>query len=147
MSEIKEYIPEKEDYLRIIEKFDDYTELIGAPPYDKAQYALQILADDDKRILGEAIFEELRGIFELKLLFVAEECRKIGIGSKLIEAIYERALSKKAKAITAWTYSWQGEGFYERYGFIEAARLPLKTEGYFDDKPQFNILYVREISY
>ena len=54
---------------------------------------------------------------EITLLWVREDMRSKGIGSKLLEAAEEEAIGNKCNTILARSYSFQAPYFYERNGY------------------------------
>jgi GNAT superfamily N-acetyltransferase len=60
----------------------------------------------------------------IELLFVPEELRALGLGSRLVTQAEEQA--RACGCIGAWldTFSFQARGFYERLGYSLAGTIP-----------------------
>lgn len=133
-----------EDFKRIGDRLTNFTLQKGGPDYKPLSRLFQAAADG--KIVGEMLATHLWGQVEVNLLEVHEDYRKQGIGGKLLSAAEDFARAHDARGIYLWTPTWQGEGFYEREGFAELARLPLNTDGHFDGKPQAQIFYYKPLS-
>jgi len=145
MYRIEKYIPNKEDIDKISTKFDIYSKKICVPEYDAKSFAFKIYSNDNN-VIGDLFLKILHGVCEIKQLYVDENFRKQGIAKDLIAEAEKVSIESGAREIILWTLSWQGEGFYEKCGFTQAARIPLNIEGtYFDGVKQFNILYRKEL--
>ena len=56
---------------------------------------------------------------EIDLLFVSDELRGCGIGSKILQAAEEEAIKRGCKYSFLYTYDFQGPKFYSKYGYRE----------------------------
>jgi len=139
--EVRESV--REDYIRLATNFDVYNAESQAPKHEQLKYLFQAKLGD--KLVGESVVEKLFGVVEPKIFLVEEGFRGKGIGTQLIKAIENFALESKSSSIIVWSNTWSGVGFYERCGFKEIARVPLKTEGRFNGEQQFNVLYIKEI--
>jgi len=66
------------------------------------------------------------GCCEIKLLWVAEDCRGEGLGTRLLQSAEDEAIRRGCHLILLATHSFQAPGFYERRGFSRIATV----EGY-----------------
>ncbi len=90
-----------------------------------------VIKNTDNQILGGI----LSGIgywggLEIKILWVKEEYREQGIGSKLLKTVEDIALSKGAKLSILDTFDFQAEQFYVKNGYQEFGRLDNFPKGH-----------------
>lgn len=73
---------------------------------------------DDENLVG-GITAKLEGykILYIETLFVKEDYRHLGIGTKLVLMMEERAVFEGVKMIRLDTFSWQALGFYQKLGY------------------------------
>ncbi|WP_137663779.1 GNAT family N-acetyltransferase [Enterococcus hulanensis] len=93
----------------------------------KTQFSDNMLDADEKTLAyGAWIDEQLAGAvvgkkqydtLHISLLGVGDEYKKLGVGSKLMQAIEEQALQEKVKTITLTTKAYQALGFYLKHGY------------------------------
>lgn len=67
---------------------------------------------------------------EVDILWVSEEYRGQGLGSKLLKHAEELALSKNCTLIKLHTFSFQAPLFYEKMGYRQFAFIPNAPIGY-----------------
>ncbi|MCP4343747.1 MAG: GNAT family N-acetyltransferase [Desulfobulbaceae bacterium] len=144
MLEVIKYKPERSDIDRISVGLDAYNVKVNAPPHEKNHISFK--AVDGDKILGEAFCNYFLGGLEVKQLCVSENTRGKGVGKFLLAEVEKFASKNNIQSIIIWTASWQGEGFYEKAGFVQALKFPLVTEGYFDGRSQFDILYHKSVA-
>ena len=63
------------------------------------------------------IGETGRGVMKVALLWVAEELRGQGIGSRLLQAAEAEAVARGCRKVLLDTYDFQARPFYERHGY------------------------------
>jgi GNAT superfamily N-acetyltransferase len=78
---------------------------------------LGVLARRQGRLAGGLVGETGRGFLFVDLLWVAEEARKSGLGSRLLAAAEGEALRRGCHAAWLDTYDFQARPFYERHGY------------------------------
>ena len=94
------------------------------------QYNLSKLEDKNPRSLG--VYHRVNGEIkagviavthgnwlDIDLLFVSEELRGSGIGSKLLLAAEQEAIKRGCKYSFLYTYDFQGPKFYPKFGYRE----------------------------
>lgn len=64
------------------------------------------------------------GALELRGLWVDEDLRGTGLGTRLLSAIEEEARRRGARRAMLYTFTWQAKAFYRRMGYREYARFP-----------------------
>ena len=57
------------------------------------------------------------GALEVRGLWVDEELRGSGVGSRILAAIEDEARRRGASRVMLYTYSWQAQTFYEKAGY------------------------------
>ncbi|MEM0976399.1 MAG: GNAT family N-acetyltransferase [Pseudomonadota bacterium] len=108
------------------EVYADYSARFG--DYNKAETGwkietFSIINRDSDRIIGGGRGHVYLGILEIRGLWVNEDKRGTGLGSKLLRAIEAEGIKRGATKAWLYTYSWQAEDFYTRKGYREYARL------------------------
>lgn len=67
---------------------------------------------------GHAGAQDLGGVIELRNMYVRREFRRRGIGTRLVRALLDHCLAKKAAAVELWTgKDGPGRKLYESLGF------------------------------
>ena len=84
----------------------------------------RIVASDNNEVVGGLIIERCSDAFYIKTLWVNENYRKVGIASKLMDMLIEKALSDKIHKIFTDTYGFQAQSFYEKQGFKVISTVP-----------------------
>lgn len=89
---------------------------------------------DKERLIGGAIGFIRYEWYFLEELWIKEEYRQKGIGTKIINEIEKIARENNALGIRVETWSFQARGFYEKMGFVVYAEFedcPPGTIDYF----------------
>ena len=68
----------------------------------------------------------------IELLWVRDDERGSGLGTKLLEAAEAEILSRGCDRVALSTHSFQAQGFYARFGYTECGRTPGYPRGYDD---------------
>lgn len=71
---------------------------------------------------------------QINILWVSDELRGYGVGSKLLAAAEQEALNRNCKYSILYTSEFQAPGFYVKYGYQEAFVLenfPLTGQRYY----------------
>ncbi|MFM9923747.1 GNAT family N-acetyltransferase [Variovorax sp. H27-G14] len=99
--------------------------------YPEQQYIRLNARDDSGRVLGG-----LRGFVFLywlciEVLFVEEDVRGTGLGSRLLAEAERQAIALGAKNAKLDTFEWQARAFYIKHGYEEYARIDDYTPGFY----------------
>lgn len=78
---------------------------------------LGVFSRVDGQVVGGLVAETLRGILRIDLLWVAEERRKEGLGSRLLTAAEDEARRRACTTAFVDTFDFQARPFYERHGY------------------------------
>jgi len=105
--------------------------------YPKQEYIRIDARDDSGRLLGG-----LRGFvflywLDVEVLFVEEDVRGAGLGSRLLAEAEQQAITLGAKNAKLSTFEWQARGFYLKQGYEEHARID-------DYAPGFYLAYMKK---
>lgn len=73
--------------------------------------------DDNNSIIAGILGGTYWGWLHIDILWVAEKCRKQGIGSKLLKAAEEEAKKRGCHSVHIDTMSWQAPEFYKKHGY------------------------------
>ncbi len=76
------------------------------------------LAFDKDNLIGGAIGYEQYNWYYLDLMYVNENYRDQGIGTKLLKQIDEYVKANNLSGIRTETWDFQAKGFYEKNGFV-----------------------------
>jgi len=105
--------------------------------YPKQEYIRIDARDDSGRLLGG-----LRGFvflywLDVEVLFVEEDVRGTGLGSRLLAEAERQAITLGARNAKLSTFEWQARGFYLKHGYEEYARID-------DYAPGFYLAYMKK---
>ncbi|MFC7782801.1 GNAT family N-acetyltransferase [Legionella taurinensis] len=83
-----------------------------------------IFAQNNKNeIIGGATIWEHSDAFYIDILWVEENYREQGVGSRLLNELFNQATIKNVKKIFVDTYEFQAVDFYKKQGFFVIGRL------------------------
>jgi GNAT superfamily N-acetyltransferase len=99
--------------------------------YPEQQYIRLNAKDESGRLLGG-----LRGFvflywLNIEVLFVEEDMRGTGLGSRLLAEAERQAIALGAQNARLDTFEWQARGFYLKHGYEEYARIDDCAPGYY----------------
>ena len=85
---------------------------------------LNLYVEDEKgNLLAGLVAETFGNWLEIEYLFVTEELRGQGIGSKLLEQAENEAKKRNCQFAFVNTYQFQAPDFYKRHGYKEVFTL------------------------
>ena len=85
---------------------------------------LNLYVEDEKgNLLAGLVAETFGNWLEIKYLFVKEELREQGIGSKLLEQAESEVKNRNCRFAFVNTYQFQAPDFYKRHGYKEVFTL------------------------
>ena len=97
------------------------TELVG----EDGHTPLSIVEYDERgSIIGGIIGGTYWGWLYIDILWVHEDHRRKGIGSKLLSEAEREAVRRNCHHVHLDTMSWQAPGFYKKHGYEVIAVLP-----------------------
>ena len=92
---------------------------------DDSHTALNITEyDEDGNIIGGILGGTYWGWMYIDILWVREDYRKKGIGSKLLTEAEKEAVKRGCHHVHVDTMSWQAPDFYKKYGYVVVGVLP-----------------------
>lgn len=86
--------------------------------------------DRENNIIGGAIVYAHTSSIYVDILWVSEEYRGLGIGSKILIRVEAEAIKRGIKASTLDTFSFQAEGFYLKQGYEHIGTIKNYLEGH-----------------
>ncbi len=96
------------------------------------------VAEEDGNILGVINGRALYNEVHIVDLIVNHECRKSGIGSRLVAAVEDAYKNSRYAKITLTTYGFQAPGFYKKQGyeleFVREDKDPKLSKYFFSKK-------------
>lgn len=96
---------------------------------EKASH-FSIFAKDNTQIVGGALVWEHSDALYIDVLWLNENYRKKGIGTKIISIIDTIAIDKRISKIFVDTYEFQSQEFYQKHGFNSIGIIPEYLLGY-----------------
>jgi len=93
--------------------------------------------DQNHNVIGSLIGTVGLNWLYIDILWVTEELRGTGLGTRLVKTAETEAKRRSCVGIYLYTYSFQNPQFYEKLGFVKFAALPdfpLGHEKYFMKK-------------
>ncbi len=93
---------------------------------DAIQSLHLIVKGADGQYLGGLACEMYWGWLDIQKFYLREDCRKLGIGTKVIKQAEEIAKAAGCTKAFLTTFEFQARKFYERFGY----RVTGKLEGY-----------------
>ncbi len=147
MFKIHPFQPEPSDYQEIGDRLGQFTlEAIGPyPTYGPQEFAFNAVDQEGRivgRVIATAIFDE---DVEVVLLHVESDCRGLRVGERLMRKIEDEARAIQAHGIRTWTPTIHGDGFYQRLGYKEFFRVPLKKMSKAAKRPCFNHFFYKSL--
>ena len=80
--------------------------------------------DADGNIIGGILAGTYWGWMYIDILWVREDCRRKGLGSKLLMEAEKEAIRRGCHHVHVDTMSWQAPKFYEKHGYETVGILP-----------------------
>ena len=79
--------------------------------------------DEHGEIMAGLVAETFGNWLEIEYLFVKEDLRGQGIGSKLLQQAESEAKNRNCRYVFVNTYQFQAPAFYQKYGYKEVFTL------------------------
>ncbi len=89
-----------------------------------------VYAKENNQVVGGALIWEHSDALYIDVLWINENYRKIGIGTKIVSMINMIALDKGISKIFVDTYEFQAQEFYQKHGFNNIGTIPGYLLGY-----------------
>jgi len=90
--------------------------------YDFKELAI-LLRDSARQLIAGIYAFTWGGCLDIRSVWVREDLRGAGIGSKLMHAVEQEAIRRGCRIATLETHSFQAPRFYERLGYEEIGVL------------------------
>lgn len=90
--------------------------------YDFKELAI-FLRDSTRQLIAGIYAFTWGGCLDIRTLWVREDLRRAGIGSKLMDTVEQEAIRRGCSIATLETHSFQAPGFYEKLGYEEIGVL------------------------
>lgn len=79
--------------------------------------------DDSGELMAGLVAETFGNWLEIEYLFVKEDLRGQGIGSKLLQQAESEAKKRNCRSVFVNTYQFQAPAFYKKHGYKEVFTL------------------------
>jgi GNAT superfamily N-acetyltransferase len=113
--------PSDEDKQTVLDGLDAYNAAHGVPVDFEP---ISIFArDDDGAVRGGLLGETFWQWFHISILWIAEEARGQGLGSRILEMAEAEAVRRGCFAAIVSTLSFQAPSFYLEHGYTEWGKL------------------------
>jgi GNAT superfamily N-acetyltransferase len=76
-----------------------------------------IVRDNEQNVKGGLYGNSNWDVFDIDAVWISEELRGQGIGSRLLKLGEEAAIGRGCKIAVLFTFSFQARGFYEKQGY------------------------------
>ena len=103
---------------------------VGRHGYSDVSKAAIFVRDGDGPLTAGVYSYAWGGVCQVELLWVSEEHRGEGLGTRLMEAVETEARRIGCSMIFLDTFSYQAPGFYEKLGFQIAGTISDFPEGH-----------------
>jgi GNAT superfamily N-acetyltransferase len=88
---------------------------------DRGAFSVKV-TDDAGELVGGLAAWTWGGLCGIELLWVREDSRKDGWGSRLLRAAEAEAQRRGCDRVAVSSFTFQAPGFYERHGYVETGR-------------------------
>ncbi|MGW9435704.1 GNAT family N-acetyltransferase [Streptomyces sp. NPDC055607] len=95
----------------------------GTTPDDRGELSVKAV-DAEGALVGGLTASTWGGLLSVDLLWVREDSRADGWGSRLLNAAEAEARRRGCDRACVSSYTFQAPGFYERHGYVEKGRVP-----------------------
>jgi len=136
MNIVKQWVQEDSDYIRkkLIEYNMSQVDEETKTPLEQISF---VMRNDEDEIVGGVVGEMFWHHLHIDFLWVADDYRHGGYGSKLIHRIEAYAREKECHLVILDTFSFQAPHFYKKLGYKEFGVLkdfPKGQSQYFMEK-------------
>ena len=125
--------PQPDDIQMLEDQLNAYN-MRRAQAYDGRSLAI-FLRDDQGHVVAGLSAYTWAGLCEVEIVWVPEELRGQGLGSRLLHAAEQEARARGCSLIVLSTYSFQAPAFYQKHGYTIAGQIndcpPGHTDYYF----------------
>ncbi|MEV0291699.1 MULTISPECIES: GNAT family N-acetyltransferase [unclassified Kribbella] len=105
---------------RLSRELDDFnTAATGAA--DRGSFSIKI-ADDTGELVGGLAAWTWGGLCGIDMVWIREDSRTDGWGSKMLQAAEAEARRRGCDRIAVSSFTFQAPGFYQRHGYVETGR-------------------------
>jgi ribosomal protein S18 acetylase RimI-like enzyme len=93
----------------------------GTTAADQSHFSVKVV-DDSGAIVGGLAAWTWAGLCGISMLWVREDSRKDGWGSKILLAAEEEARRRGCDRVSVASFTFQAPEFYQRHGYVETGR-------------------------
>lgn len=81
------------------------------------------------KVLGGLLGRTTLGLLFIDLVYLPEEARGRGVGTRMLEIAEKEAIARSCTAAVLFTITFQAPEFYERHGYRELGRIEVAPPG------------------
>ena len=93
----------------------------GTTKADQDRFSVTVV-DGDGAVVGGLTAWTWAGLCGIDMLWVREDARKDGWGSRILLAAEEEARRRGCDRVAVSSFTFQAPGFYQRHGYVETGR-------------------------
>ncbi|HUN40290.1 MAG TPA: GNAT family N-acetyltransferase [Acetobacteraceae bacterium] len=97
--------------------------------WDSRPLYVNVQDASDQRILGGIVGRTSLGLMFIELVFLPEELRNRGLGTRMLQMAEQEAVRRGCCAGVLYTISFQAPAFYQRHGWREFGRVACHPPG------------------
>lgn len=117
----------KQEEEAVLAGLNKHTSEAGGVVHDKDKESFSVLVYEAKELIAAVIGKVFWSWLYIDLVWVSENHRKTGLGTKVMTIAEEKAKEMGLTGIYLWTETWQAPDFYPKFGY--------ETFVIFDDFP------------
>jgi GNAT superfamily N-acetyltransferase len=112
----------------ISQKLDEYNNFITGQ-IDNSVLDVIITDPSTEEVLGGLVGRTSLGVFFINLVYLPDDLRKIGLGTKLLKDAEVEAKRRGCSRAVLFTISFQAPEFYRKHGYIMFGEVPCQPPG------------------
>ncbi|MER7621031.1 GNAT family N-acetyltransferase [Streptomyces sp. NPDC126503] len=93
----------------------------GTTPEDQGELSVKAV-DESGEVIGGLTAWTWGGLLGIEMLWIREDSRRDGWGSRLLRAAEEEARRRGCDRATVSSFTFQAPDFYRRHGYVETGR-------------------------
>jgi len=118
------------DRMHIRRRLREWTRNKAAGFPTQVEFPLTIVVKDGQgKFVGGMWGEAFLGCLDIYFLWVEEEYRSQGVGSRIMQMAEKLAKEKGCRLLKLDTFDFQAPGFYEKLGFAEFGQVSYYPDG------------------
>ena len=105
---------------RLSDELDSFN-IAATGARDRSEFSVKV-TDDAGDLVGGLAAWTWGGLCGIDMVWIREDSRKDGWGSKILLAAEEEARRRGCDRVAVSSFTFQAPGFYQRHGYVETGR-------------------------